>query len=145
MPSFSFTITGVTLSPTTGAAVPVATKRALRIDPTTNDLEHDGRRLQLIDGIEAVAQSLRARLQFFVGEWFLDEDYGTPYFQSVLGKQSSLIAVREVFRDVILETEGVLSITKLELRKGDQARAFVLDFSVTTDLGELQLSGTIGI
>lgn len=114
----------------------VVTFRALKIDPTTGDLVHDGKNLQLVGGVEAIAQALRTRLAFFQGEWFLDETFGVPYFQTILGKTVSLLAVREVFRTIITDTVGVLSIKSLELRQ-TSAREFMLVFSVDTDVGEL--------
>lgn len=122
------------------------TTRGLKIDPITGDLVHDGKRLQLVADIEAIAQSLRTRLATFQGEWFLSEDFGVPYFQTVLGKQASLIAVREVFREIIADTPGVLGIVKLELKlaSASDPRNFALSFSVTTDLGELALTVPAG-
>lgn len=125
-----------TSSPGATTADEVVIYRALRIDPSTGDLVHDGKHLQLVGGVEAIAQSLRTRLAFFQGEWFLDENFGVPYFQTVLGKSVPLIAVREVFRTIIAETVGVLSIKTLELRQ-TAARQFVLAFTVDTDVGEL--------
>ncbi len=113
--------------------------RALRVDPDTGDIVHDGNRLQYVSGIDAVAQALRTRLAFFRGEWFLDEEFGVPYFQSILGKQSALVAIREIFRGVILGTAGVQDVLSLELKQGDVAREFTLSFTVNTDLGELSL------
>jgi hypothetical protein len=123
-------------SPGATTATEVITYRALRVDPSTGDLVHNGKNLQLVGGVEAIAQSLRTRLAFFQGEWFLDENFGVPYFQTVLGKSVPLLAVREVFRTIITETVGVLSIKTLELRQ-TAARQFVLAFTVDTDVGEL--------
>jgi len=114
--------------------------RALKVDTTTGDIVHDGTRLQFVAGLESIAQGLRTRLSFFQGEWFLDESFGVPYFQSILGKQSSMIAVREIFRSAILDEPGVLSVLSLELRE-ISPREFALSFSVDTDLGELLLVG----
>lgn len=133
--SFSVTLP-VTSTPGATTADEVVIYRALRVDASTGDLVHDGKHLQLVGGVEAIAQALRTRLAFFQGEWFLDETFGVPYFQTVLGKAASILAVREVFRTIITETVGVLSIKTLELRQ-TAARQFVLAFTVDTDVGEL--------
>lgn len=109
---------------------------ALRLDPITGDLVHDGRRVQFVSGADAVAQELRTRLAFFQGEWFLDEEFGIPYFQSILGQKNALAAVRQIFRAAILETPGVATLNNLALKE-ISARNFALSFSVTSDVGEL--------
>lgn len=96
--------------------------------------------------MDSIAQSLRTRLAFFQGEWFLDETFGTPYFQTILGKSVPLQAVREVFRQIVAATAGVLDIVSLELTPHDGvARAFDLRFTCSTDLGELTLSVATGV
>jgi len=114
--------------------------RNLMVDAGTGDLVHDGRRLQLVSGIEAIAQDVRTYLSFFQGEWFLDEEFGIPYFQSILGRKTALIAVREIFRVAILSRPGVLSLISLELSESAAPREFVLSFRANTDLGELTQS-----
>jgi hypothetical protein len=121
------------------------TTRCFKIDPLTGDIVHDGRRLQRVADLEAIAQSLRTRLATFKGEWFLDENYGVPWFQTILGTKIPQAAIREVFRKVIAETPGVAQILKLELRETSVAREFVLAFTVSTDLGELSLSVPTGV
>lgn len=116
------------------------TTRGLKIDPATSDIVHDGHHLQTVADLDAVAQSLRTRLSLFQGEVFWDEAAGTPYFQTILGKQAPLIAVREAFRQVIAGTPGVLDVVSLTLDEGDAPREFILTFRVSTDLGELSLT-----
>lgn len=140
--SFSFADPPLSLGAST-APHPVA--RAIKVDPSTGDLVHDGVRLQLVADNDSIAQSLRTRLAFFKGEWFLDEEFGTPYFQSILGKSLPLIAVREVFREVIAGTVGVLDIVSLDLRATSVPRQFQLQFVVSTDLGELSLTVPTGV
>lgn len=119
--------------------------RCLRLDPTTGDLDHDGKRLQIAYDVDAIAQSLRTRLAFFMGEWFLDESFGVPYFQTILGTKVPLAAVREAFRTVIAGTVGVLDVLSLSLEASSVPRSFVLRFTVSTDLGELDLTVTAGV
>lgn len=120
--------------------LPIA--RCLKVDPSTNDIVHDGKRLQLVYDLDSIAQSLRTRLAFFQGEDLYDESYGTPYFQTILGKSAPLSAVREAFRQIIADTVGVKDVTRLELSPGTAPREYALRFSCTTDLGELTLSVT---
>ncbi|MBG6243579.1 MAG: hypothetical protein EKE20_18100, partial [Candidatus Symbiopectobacterium sp. Dall1.0] len=41
----------------------------------------------LINSPEAVAQAVKTRFELWYGQWFLDTAEGTPWLQSVLGKQ----------------------------------------------------------
>jgi len=47
------------------------------------DLDISGNHLTLTDGIEAIRQHLKVKFQIFLGEWFLDESVGVPYFQQI--------------------------------------------------------------
>ena len=111
------------------------TVRGLKLD-ASNDVVHDGKRLQLVSDREAIAQAIRTRLQFFQGEWWLDEAFGTPYFQTILGTKVPPAAIREVFRQVIADTAGVAEVQKLQLTESTP-RNYTLSFTVTTDLDEL--------
>lgn len=57
-----------------------------------------------------VEQRLRVRLNFFRGEWFLNLDAGTPYFQAILVKDPKDRVVRAVFNDLITQTPGVAEL-----------------------------------
>ena len=71
----------------------------------------------LIDSPECVAQAVKTRFELWRGQWFLDLTEGTPYVQSVLGKQRSdvyILAIRERIQD----TPGVLSILSFDRTPG---------------------------
>jgi hypothetical protein len=62
---------------------------------------------------ECVQQRLTVRLNFFRGEWFLDLDAGTPYFEYILVKAPQDRLIRMVFAQVIGGCEGVAQLTRL--------------------------------
>ena len=74
---------------------------------------------------EEVAQNVRTRLKFFLGEWFLNTSDGTDWFGSVLGKGSTLSSRESVIRRRILLTPGCAGMTA---------------FSITTDIATRELS-----
>lgn len=111
--------------------------RDLKIDWTTGDLAVVNGNFVLIDGIEAIAQSVRCRLQMFEGEWFLDETDGMPYFQTILVKNPNMDAIREAFRKRILGTVGVKDLLTLDLSYTSSARTLRVSFRASTDEGEL--------
>jgi hypothetical protein len=111
--------------------------RDLKIDPLTGDLVIENGDLAQVSGTDAILQSIRTRLGFFLGEWFLDEAQGIPYFESILVKNPNFPAVRELLRRALLETPGVLEVTSLRLRFTSSTRLLAVSFRVSTDLGEL--------
>jgi len=109
----------------------------LVIDPTTGDLQILNGDLSLTSGIDGIAQNIRIRLNFFLGEWFLDTSQGMPYFQNVLVKQPNSQAIRAIFRKAILTTPGVLSVTNLELDLDNSLRKLSVSFQAETTDGTL--------
>jgi hypothetical protein len=93
--------------------------------------------LVLNEGLEAIAQDIRARLLFFKGEWFLDQDIGLPYFEDILVKNPSILGVMASIRSEIQNTPGVNEITKLEPTFDRANRKLSVTWAVTSDLGEI--------
>lgn len=117
-----------------------------RMDPITGDLDITGGDAVLITGVDAIAQDLTRRLRTFKGEWFADpEGVGVPYLQEVLGKGNSLAAVRQVFKDQILATPGVLSIETFEADFDPATRSLTIEFQGTTTEGPIDFSTTTEI
>lgn len=74
------------------------------------DLDFSSGGLQIVEGTDEIAQKLFTRLQFFLGEWFLDRRQGIPYYEKILIKNPDLIIIQSIFREAILETPGVTSL-----------------------------------
>jgi hypothetical protein len=62
-----------------------------------------------------VAQRVRSRLLFFLGEWFLDTRQGVPYFLQVFVSNPDIPLVTSLFRRVIEETPGVASLETFQV------------------------------
>ena len=60
-----------------------------------------------------LSQRLRIRLGTFSGEWFLDTDFGVPWFQQILGKQRSKATVDSIIQEEIYKEPDVRSIKSL--------------------------------
>lgn len=85
----------------------------------------------------SVAQRLFVRLSFFKGEWLLDTDLGTPYYQAVLGfKAPSRNVVQAVFTDVLTNTEGVADLLNMNFSISRE-RELSLMFEVRLEDGTL--------
>lgn len=98
----------------------------------------------VVDGIEAVRQSVRARCLMFSGEWFLDPTDGVPYIDQVLIKKPDTSLVASVFRARIEATPGVRVVTSIRCDLDRLTRSASITFAATTDLGELADAFSVG-
>ena len=100
-------------------------------------------REQMTCGLKSsVSQRLVTRLKTFKGEWFMDNTYGFPYFQEVLGKKINKEDVDAIYRREILKERGVknLSYFKSTLSKD---RVYKLEFRIS--VGDGVFSDVIGL
>lgn len=101
--------------------------------------------LVIVDGNAPLYRGLDQRidcvLRTFLGEWWLDQTIGVPYFEELLKKNPDLAVVRQAFAAVILSVPGVKKILKLETKFSRSTRTFRVDFEVKgTDT--IPVSGT---
>ena len=88
----------------------------------------------LIHSPEAVAQAIKTRFELWYGQWFLDTTEGTPWIQSVLGKQRPEV-YNLAIRQRILETKGVSSITAFDTTVNTSTRRVLFTATVETLYG----------
>jgi hypothetical protein len=100
--------------------------------------------LVIVTGKDSLLSDLRARLEFFKGEWFRDLDEGVPFFTDVFVKKPNLPAIRTIFADMITSTPGIKELVSIALELDAATRTAVLTYSATSDLGEL-ISETIEV
>lgn len=104
-------------------------------NPTEGDLHLDGEALSLVDSRDAIAQHIRIRLRFFLGEWFLDQREGIPFYRDILTKNPSRSLVESIYRQAITDTPGVDSLEKFALSIDASTRTGEVTFTVTTTDG----------
>lgn len=102
----------------------------IKLTPTGNDIDITDGKLSLVDGLEYTRQKLLIRLRFFLGEWFLDERLGFPYFERVLGKKNPRTSLDALFRQVILSTPDVIEILTFTADLDTNSREYSLAFKV---------------
>ena len=86
---------------------------------------------------EGIQQRISQVLKTIAGEWFLDLDYGLPYFEQILIKNPNLPAVQDLFRRALLSVKGVSSVERLTLSLDTTSRTLAVSWVVLTDLGLL--------
>jgi hypothetical protein len=87
-------------------------------------------------GAEEVAQNVRTRLKFFLGEWFLDTADGMDWFGSVLGKGSALVSRESVIRRRILLTPGCSGMTAFSVTADIATRELTVSATIVSQSGE---------
>ena len=90
------------------------------LDLSTNDM-------QLVTGSAEIAQHLRIRLKFFLGEWFLDTRLGVPYIQQILRKRPQLAVVQDILRRTVLSTPGIIEILSFSFELDSVTRRLTVD------------------
>lgn len=93
----------------------------------------------LVNSPDAVAQAIRTRLLLETGEWFLNDQEGTPYKEQILGanKQTTYdVAIKER----ILGTPGVITITNYASYVNPSSRGITVNATVSTIYGTTQLT-----
>lgn len=96
----------------------------------------------LQDSPETVAQAVATRLKLFKGEWFTDTTAGTPYSSSVLGA-GKISSYDNAIQEVILQTPGVVRITKYSSAVNSIARAAEINCTIDTLYGKASVSSIL--
>ncbi len=85
-------------------------------------------------GAEDLAQRLRIRLNTFQGEWFMDNTLGIDWWNRVMGKNRSKMAVDALIQDSILKEPDALQIVSY-ISSISTDRKFSCSFRVRTEDG----------
>jgi hypothetical protein len=84
---------------------------------------------------QTVAQRLKIRLLSFKSEWFMDINYGVPYWQEILGLKPSKARVDRILQQQILLERGVKEIVSFSSTLIN--RQYSLKFQVKVLSGEV--------
>ena len=113
----------------------MAISRAL---DSNNDLQLVNGRINIVEDGAEVVQSVRTRLQFYLGEWYLDRLKGVPWFQEILGKHSDIGNIESLIKQEITETPGFSTLTDFAMKFSDNSlRRLTLGFSAETIYGQI--------
>lgn len=91
--------------------------------------------LHFWDGANARFQKTKELLQFFKGEWFLNEEEGLPYFQQVLVKNVESRVVLSIFRRALLLVPQAVAVPVLYLKHDKVNRVAQVNFRLEFDDG----------
>lgn len=95
-----------------------------------------GRRNEIYEGTEAVAQAVKTRILLLHGEWWETPSDGTPLFENVFGQRlrtdEQPDEIDLVFSDRINGTIGVSEITKFESQIDAEKRVYTAEITIKT-------------
>lgn len=112
------------------------------------DRNHDlalskGYDVVLIDGLQRVRQQIKVTLLTFLGEWFLDNTWGVPYFETIMVKSPNRAEIENVVRARVRDVPGVTAVPNVQVEIDAQARQgrITLD-DIQTNEGPVTVSVT---
>lgn len=85
------------------------------------DIDLTAGRLTIVGGVDGIRQRWLIYIRTFLGEWFLDQSIGVPYYQRVLKKAVSRNNLKQVFKIATLEVPGVLQVLSVIVDSLDTA------------------------
>lgn len=108
----------------------------IKLDPTTHDISASGFDFTTTtDDVDALIQRLKIRLMSFKGDWFLNTDFGVPYFQEIFVSRNPKDDADTIFKLQITSMDGVSSLMSYSSTFNNSTREFNLDFKVKLDNG----------
>jgi len=111
----------------------------LYIDPLTNDLAIDAvtGSLRMCTTIqELTRQRVEITLRTFLNEWFYDTTFGTPYFESIFGKNKRNSADLAI-KTTVLNVEGVVQILSYTSLLDKTLRTLTVAMTIKSDSGDI--------
>lgn len=103
---------------------------------TQGDIDTTDNALSLLTGYDAIAQHLQIRLRTFLGEWFLDQRIGMPYFEEFLVKNPNKLVLDSRIRECVLETPGIIAVGAIDYELTGATRSLAVSFTATLQSGD---------
>jgi hypothetical protein len=86
--------------------------------------------LELISGIDGVAQLIGIAIKLFLGEWFLNLKRGMPWFQEIFGGKYDEGLIRRRLSEAIANVPGVSEVLSLVISFDGETRAVSVEWEV---------------
>lgn len=108
------------------------------IDTDTGDIVTSGK--QFTTGVDEIAQTVKTRLRLFLGEYFRDVTDGTPWWESILGKEGTLSSKEAIIKNRIVRTEGVIRLVSFSTDFDINTRVYTVNAGILTAFGATELT-----
>lgn len=112
----------------------------LKLNTQTNDLDLLNNTDIQITGsaIESLAQRLRIKLKMFINTYFMDMDFGIPYYEQVFIKGTTKKLLDAIFKKAIYDTPDVGSILNYRSEFDRVNRVYIPQFTVVSIDGQAE-------
>jgi hypothetical protein len=113
----------------------------VKLDTATGDIAIENNDFVLItDPRDSIEQHWRIRLKTFLGEWFLDQRIGIPYYRDILIKSPNLSLITAIFRAATVQTPGIRTVDSFNLSFEPVNRTLTIDVEgvLEDDLGNFR-------
>jgi hypothetical protein len=99
----------------------------------------------LVDGARRIAQEIETTLRAFQNEWAYNTDFGTPYFQSILGKKvvAGSAEFDAIIKSQVIDIDGVNRFIEYASTFNSRSRDYAVTFTVDTVFGPVEFEGTL--
>lgn len=108
------------------------------INKDTGDIVTSG--VQFLREQDEIAQTITTRLRLFNGEYFRNINDGTPWFDIILDKSTSLTQKDAAIKRRIAETEGVQQILSYTTDFDINPRKYTVACEVQTAFGNVSIT-----
>lgn len=112
-------------------------------DPNFGDLDIQNNSLYLVDGEVAIQQHLMQRLRIFLGEWFMDNTIGLPFFQQILVKNPNQAIIDAYIINQILATPGIIQLNSYQTTPDFINRTLNVSFTADTTSGTVDYESLV--
>ena len=99
--------------------------------------------LQLVTGVEEIAQIVATRLKFYLGEWFMDVRKGVPWFSKILKKGANPSEVEAILTQAIVDSPGIITLNEATFSLDNQTRRLTVEFNALSTEGILNFSEVV--
>lgn len=82
---------------------------------------------------DSVAQAIRIRLRWFLGEWRWKKEEGLPYLTDLLIKNPNIVHFQLLLRSKIFEVDDVTEVQDVLIDVDDKTREGSIQFTALTD------------
>ena len=112
-------------------------------DPNYGDLLISNGDLVIVTGLTEIQQNVLQNVRTFLGEWFLDNTVGVPYFQQILVKNPDQGKVDALIQNAILSTPGIVQLLSYASSINTQSRSISIQFKALSTSGVIDYAGLV--
>jgi hypothetical protein len=99
--------------------------------------------IQFTSGAVEIGQTVKTRLRLYLGENFRDITDGTPWWESILGKEGTLSSKEAIIKNRIIRTDGVIRLVGFSTDFDINTRAYSVKADILTQYGETEITVSV--